>query len=205
MSQTQCQHAGSKQHPAVFLKSAAPGVITSTQQLHVAEVGLSVGRDVSVMTHALFPSYCFLVRLLACSIDDYTSSQSDLMREAEIEFWRDSRTFVHYGQLVCEMERLLFGRHFSLEDLRRGAEKKMGLPAGVLSPARAPTEEEEEQISFELQQQFAYIAETVGHVPDPAADKRFERRSTKGKGKAVPAKHHAINLSDSKVAMAATG
>src|SRR5690554_4321047 len=123
--------------------AACTGVIAGSHQLHAAEIGLTVDRGVNVRAHPLYPSYCMVVRLLELSIDDYLGAEDEQTRQSEIEFWRESRMFLFFGQMVCEMERVLHGRPMHLDELRRGAEVKMGLPAGALAPERPLTLQEE--------------------------------------------------------------
>lgn len=161
-------------HSTGRLSNAAhTGLVSSPDDIHFAEVGLTYERATNPKGHDLYPSYCMMVRLLELSIEDYRLSASQQLKDAEVRFWRDSDLFVYYGQLVCDLELELFGREFTLDDLRRGAEGQMGLSRGSLSPQQPNTFCENQQVSCRLKGRFAYIRHTVGHVPDADADRRF--------------------------------
>lgn len=162
------------------IRSAAAGDICSASQIHNAEFGLSVTAPRSIECHPLYPSYCMIARLLGGSIDDYVSTTTQWLKEAELEFWRDSQMFIYYGKLACEMEAILFGRELTLSDLRRGAERRMGLPPGSLSPRQPLPFEVEDRIAIAVRDRFTFIAETIEHVPDPVADTRFVPYQPKG-------------------------
>lgn len=165
-----------------YIRSASSGHVSSLSQLYNAEIGLSVDTGRNPGGHPLYPDYCFLVRILSDSIDDFVTGKLQWHKEAELEFWRNSRMFIHYGLLVCEIEAILFGRDFTLDDLRRGAEARMGLAHGALAPSDPLTHVEEERVASEVKRQFAFIAETIVNVPDPIADKRFDpHRASKAK------------------------
>ena len=167
--------------------AACTGIITNSHQLDTAEIGLTIARDQNILANPLYPSYCLMVRLLELSIEDYLKSEREAEREAEIHFWRESRLFLFYGHLVCELERCLHGRQFTISDLRRGAEVRMGLQRGYLSSGEPLTEGEEQTLICKVQAQFAYIRKTIGHVPDEQADRRFLKRR-RDKAKNPPAK-----------------
>lgn len=156
--------------------AACNGVITSSKQLAGAEIGLTIDQGRNLRAHPLYPSYCLLVRILELSINDYQAAKTDAEREAEVLFWREGRLFLFYAHLVCEIELCLHGRELSPEDLRRGAESRMGLPRGCLTPDRPLSLKEEQGIACQVREQFAYIRREVGHVPDEQADKRFSPR-----------------------------
>lgn len=153
--------------------AAHTGLVSSPDDIHYAEVGVTYERATNPMGHDLYPSYCMMVRLLELSIEDYRQSASRQIKDAEVRFWRDSDLFVYYGQLVCDLELELFGRDFTLDDLRRGAEGRMGLSRGTLSPRQPNTVSENQRVSCRLKGRFAFIRHTVGHVPDADADRRF--------------------------------
>lgn len=139
----------------------------------------------------VYPSYCVLTRMLELSLEDYRLALRPEIKEEEIEFWRGPR-FTYYATLLIEMERLLFGREFSLQMLRRGAEKKMKLPAGHLEPQVPLSDSEVDDLTARISQQFQKIVDTVGHVPDPSADRRFLPRQPP-KRKATVSHIHSIN------------
>lgn len=174
------------------LNAAQTGMVTSPDELYNAEIGLSYDHGTNPKGHPLFPSYCLMVRLLELSIDDFNMSAKQRHKDAELRFWRDSDLFLFYGQLVCDLELELFGREFTLEDLRRGAEGQMGLPRGSLSPQSSRSFSEVQQVCCRLQGQFAFIRRTVGHVPDPDAEKRFAPWCPKPAPSSAPARLSAI-------------
>jgi hypothetical protein len=122
----------------------------------------------------LYPSYLLGVRLIRASIDDYL--EDPVKHRQEIGFWR-SPLFCYYGQIVCDMQWVLFQSEVSLESLRRGAEKKMGLPRYALDPEGG--EQAQQAKAARIAFTFRYIAEEFGHLPDPKADAAFKPRRRK--------------------------
>lgn len=188
--------------PVGIRNAAHPEMVTSIHHLNTAEIGLSVDAGSNVMAHPLYPSYCLIVRLLELSIEDYRQATKDSQRDAEVEFWRESTMFLFYGELVCELEESLHGRRFSLDDLRRGAEGKMGLPAGYLSPDREMSDKEIQRHVCRIKSQFSFICREVGNVPDHSADRGFDTQPRRRKAPAPKAM--AVSVVEDKEVRVAT-
>lgn len=172
-------------------------VVLPTAHEDLEESGYAIGvqnlngaSTLSADQKRILPSYQMILRMLKNSLTEYLEDPA--CRDEEIKFWRSS-VFVYFGNLLCEMDASLFGRVTTLADLRRGAERKLGLDEGALLSDHEPTEEEIEDISARTGGAFQRICETVGNLEDPEAEKLFapvnrkRRRSPKAPDQPIEA------------------
>lgn len=117
----------------------------------------------------LYPVFNFYLRQFKESIADYLHDPE--ANACEIDFWRGTMGYI-YGERLCILTSLMFDLDFSVDRLRRLAERKMGLPKYALNPIEADPMRQEERASH-VQRVFSNIVEEHGHLSDPVADSFF--------------------------------